>query len=144
MQPSAKSRLLSTSKLDVRLTVFRFLDDPEMQQISVEEEGYEHWLPQITKYIFENRIGSLAYECQTIEEEGRYAAMETGEQVQEIEEDKLEAIYRSVNWSRDNQENSPKRAKFFEDRRLSDTMGGPESIMMKSISNFEAIYEEMD
>ena len=102
MQPSARSKLPSISKLGVRLTVFRFLDDPEMQQINVEEEGYEHWLPQITKYIFENRIGSLAYECQTIEEEGRYAAMETGEQVQEIEEDKLEAIYRSVNWSRDN------------------------------------------
>ena len=122
----------------------RFLDDPDMQQISVEEEGCEHWLPQITKYLFENRIGSLAYECQTIEEEGRYAAMETEEQVQEIDDEKLEFIYRSVNVSRQEQENSPKKLKFLEERRLSDTMERPESMMMKSISNFEAIFEEMD
>ena len=41
MQPSARSRLLSTSKSEDRFTVNRFLDDPDMQKISVEEEGCE-------------------------------------------------------------------------------------------------------
>ena len=75
----------------------RFLDDPETQRLSVLDEGCEHWLPQITKYIFEKRIGTLVYDCQSIEEEEKYAQLETAEIIQEIEEDKLESIYRSVN-----------------------------------------------
>ena len=95
------------------------------------------------KYIFENRLGRLAYECQTLEDEQKYSEMDTGDIVNQIEEEKIESAFRSVNTTMDCPP-SPKKKEFLEARRLDDTFNRADSQFLQSVSNFEAIYEEMD
>ncbi len=64
----------------------RFLDEAETERVGILDEGSEHWMPQITKFIFENRLGRLAYECQTAEEEKAYAEMDTADVIADIED----------------------------------------------------------
>ena len=68
--------------------------------------------------------------------------METAEMIQQIEDDKLEQLYRSVNVTVD-EPMSPKKLEYLESRRLSDT-GITALSFDKSISNFEAIFEDME
>ena len=79
-------------------------------------------MPELTKFIFENRLGCLAYEFQSTEEEQQYSQMNTADVIQDIEDSRLEQLYRSVNTTSDCPP-SPKKIEFMEARRLSDAMG---------------------
>ena len=58
-------------------------------------------------------------------------------QVDLIDAERQEMLYRSVNMS---QTSSPKRDKFFESRKFTGIMASMESEAMRSISNAEEIY----
>jgi len=69
--------------------------------------------------------------------------MDTAEIISDIEESKLLGHYRSVNTTLDEPE-SPKKIKFMDERRMTDGFMKSNAQFAKSVSNFEAIYEDMD
>ena len=69
--------------------------------------------------------------------------MDTADVIQDIEESKMLGHYRSVNTTVDGPP-SPKKIEFMDARRMTDGFMRSDSQFGKSVSNFEAIYEDMD
>ena len=75
-------------------------------------------------------------------EQSREQARQAGikRQVDSIDNEKQEILYRSVNISMDS---SPKREKFFEQRKFTGILSRMDSeVAMRSISNFEEVYND--
>jgi len=92
--------------------------------------------------MLKQRIGQLNYPVESIE--SRLLLEESGisELMEQIESEKQEAFYRSVDSS---SRSSPKRDKFFESRKFEGIVRdmGEEDVM-RSISNAEEIYLDKD
>ena len=87
-----------------------------------------------------HRIGALSYPIEP--EQSREQARQAGikRQVDSIDNEKQEILYRSVNISMDS---SPKREKFFEQRKFTGILSRMDSeVAMRSISNFEEVYND--
>ena len=92
------------------------------------------------QYIMKHRIGSLSYPIEP--EQSRQQAKQAGikRHVEAIDNEKQEILYRSVNISMDS---SPKREKFFEQRKFTGILSRMDSeVAMRSISNFEEVYND--
>ena len=112
--------------------------NPQTQRITVLSEGAEHWVPQLMQYILKNKIGVLSYPSEPEESYQTSEQADVTEQVFQIDQERQEAVYRSVNMST---QSSPKRDKFFESRRFSGFLKRMESDSnMRSISNAEEVY----
>ena len=69
--------------------------------------------------------------------------MDTAGIIQDFEDSRLESLYRSVNTTADAPA-SPKKIEFMEARRMTDAFARTDSQFGMSVSNFNAIYEDMD
>lgn len=86
-----------------------------------------------------NRIGTLSYPVETEESRQKSLSLDMEAKVEQIDAEKQEILYRSVNISTTS---SPKRDKFFESRKFSGLhpFDRPMSSNMRSISNAEEVW----
>ena len=93
--------------------------------------------------MLKRRIGRLNYPTESNESRQMLEETGIGDLMEQIEAEKQEALYRSVDSS---VRSSPKRDKFFESRKFDGLIKdmSDEMDVMRSISNAEEIYCEQD
>ena len=119
----------------------RFLQSPLTQRITILSETSQHWVPQIFQFMLKTKIGNLRFPVEPQESRDETAEINVNGLIEQIENEKQEAMFRSLNQS---QSSSPKRDKFFESRKFSGLVREDPFLEdnLRSISNAEEVYGE--